>query len=104
MPTKHDGKFRAVDTILSRCGTGIENHAKRALGILFERHGARDQVAEALMPLEVGGRVVEVDGLDGDVGGEGGGAEGGEGEVVGLCCCRLWRLGGVRYKVEGEGR
>lgn len=62
-------------------GARVEYDAERALGVLFKGHRLWDKVAEAC-GREVGGWVEEIDGLDGDVGRERGGAEGGDYEVV----------------------
>jgi hypothetical protein len=73
---------------------GIEDDTERAFRVFFKGDGLRDEVAEAFVGVQVGGRVVEVDGLDGYVGREVVVAESGDDEVVVLSC---WGLGALRF-------
>jgi hypothetical protein len=81
VPAEHDGELGAGHRVLAFGGRRVEDDAEGTFGILLKGNGLWDQIAEALVGVELGGGVVEVNGLYGYIGGEGGVAEGGNDEV-----------------------
>jgi hypothetical protein len=54
VPAEHDSEFSARNRILALCGARVEDDAKGAFGVLLKGDGLWDQVAKALVGVEVG--------------------------------------------------
>jgi hypothetical protein len=88
----HDGELRAWGSVLALDGSAVEDDTESALGVLVERNGLRNQIAETFDGEEGGVLIIEVDGHDGDIGRQLRIAEGGNDDVVvlgGLVVVRL---------------
>lgn len=70
MAAHHDCEFGAWSSVLPFDGGVVEDNSECTLGVLLERDGLWNQVAEAFHGEEIGVLEVEVDGHDGDVGSE----------------------------------